>query len=131
MIVDTSAILAVILDEPEAESFTRAILAAARPMISAATYVEVHAVLARYRRPELRRLLDRQLGALGIDVVPVTVEQARVAAAAYFDYGRGSGHPAQLNFGDVFAYALATETDRALLFKGDDFIHTDIRQADT
>jgi ribonuclease VapC len=64
-----------------------------------------------------------------IEVVPVSVEQARIARAAYRDFGRGSGHPAGLNFGDCFAYALAIDRDETLLFKGDDFSHTDVRSA--
>lgn len=73
--------------------------------------------------------VDRLLAAWRIQVVPLTVEQARLARAAYRDYGRGSGHPARLNLGDCFAYALAADTGQSLLFKGDDFMHTDIPQA--
>jgi ribonuclease VapC len=66
---------------------------------------------------------------LAVSIEPVTAEQARIAREAYRDFGKGSGHPAQLNFGDVFSYALAKDTGEKLLFKGNDFIHTDVEPA--
>ena len=72
---------------------------------------------------------DRLIAAAGVSIAPVTADQARIARAAYRDFGRGSGHPAQLNFGDCFAYALAIDRDEPLLYKGNDFSHTDVRNA--
>lgn len=82
-------------------------------------------------RPEISRLVDRLLDDYGIQVEAVDADQARVAAQAYRDYGRGSGHPARLNLGDTYSYALAQVTGEPLLFRGDDFTHTDIRPACT
>lgn len=126
VIVDTSALLAVVLQEPEAASFTQVMLTG-MPRMSAASYVEAQAVVSRYRRPELRGRLDRIVKALGVQIVEVSAAQALLAAQAYYEFGRGSGHRANLNFGDVFAYALAITEDEPLLFKGDDFSQTDVR----
>ena len=79
--------------------------------------------------PIASRRFDDLLNEAGIAIEPVTEAQAKVARAAYRDFGRGSGHPARLNFGDCFAYALAQTTGEPLLFKGDDFVHTDVRSA--
>jgi ribonuclease VapC len=78
----------------------------------------------------LSRRLDELIDRLGVDIVDVTAAHARLVREAYRDFGRGSGHPAQLNFGDCFAYALARSTRQPLLFKGDDFVHTDIAPVD-
>ena len=86
-------------------------------------------VVDALRDPVLSRRFDELLEAIGVEVVPVTLAQAQRARTAYRDFGRGSDHPARLNFGDCFAYALATEADDALLWKGDDFGHTDVRPA--
>lgn len=129
MVIDTSAIIAVVFAEPERESLLDAMGAAPRLALSAATYLESGLVIDGLRRPELSRWLDRLLAAQGIEIAPVTEGQARVAREAHRDFGRGSGHRARLNFGDCFAYALAIETDEPLLFKGDDFGHTDVRRA--
>ena len=129
MIVDSSAIIAVLNREQHWQQYDHALRKAADPQISAATYVELGVVVDNLRDPSLSRRLDRLLAAWRIQVVPLTVEQARLARAAYRDYGRGSGHPARLNLGDCFAYALAADPGQSLLFKGDDFMHTDIPQA--
>jgi len=129
MIVDSSAIIAVLNREQHWQRYDHALRKAAGPQISAATYVELGVVVDNLRDPSLSRRLDRLLAAWRIQVVPLTVEQARLARAAYRDYGRGSGHPARLNLGDCFAYALAADTGQPLLFKGDDFTQTDIPQA--
>jgi ribonuclease VapC len=97
--------------------------------ISAATFLESPIVVDANRDPILSRTLDDFTRDAGISIEPVTETQARIARDAYRDYGKGSGHPAQLNFGDCFAYALARATGEPLLFKGDDFIHTDITPA--
>lgn len=97
--------------------------------MSVVNHIEAAVVIDRQQDPVLGRRFDALVDALHIEVEPVTVEQGVIARAAYRDFGKGSGHPARLNFGDCFAYALAIATDRPLLFKGDDFIHTDVRSA--
>lgn len=129
MIVDTSALLAILFGEEDAAAHARAIEAAPRCRISAASYVEAGAVVGRTGDPVVRRRLDDALAAGGIAIEPVTAEQARVAREAYRDFGKGSGHPAGLNFGDCFSYALAKVSGEPLLFKGDDFRHTDLAPA--
>lgn len=129
MIVDSSALLAILKHEPEAESFSKAIETAKVVRISAATYLETHIVADGYKNPILTARLEEILANPGIEIEPVTAEQARVAREAYRDYGRGSGHPANLNFGDCFSYALARAKREPILFKGDDFVHTDLRSA--
>lgn len=129
MIVDASALIAVLRREPEADRYVDAIAAASTPKISAANYLEAAIVVDSSQDPVASRRFDQILEVSGLAVVPVTVSQAALARAAYRDYGKGSGHPARLNFGDCFAYALATECGEPLLFKGDDFGHTDITPA--
>ena len=129
MIIDTSALVAILRDEPDAGRYALAIEQAADRRISAATYVEVGAVIDGARDPVASRRVDELLQVAGIVIEPVTVEQARRAREAYRDFGKGSGHPARLNFGDCFSYALATSTGDTLLFKGDDFALTDVMHA--
>lgn len=129
MIVDTSALLAIALDEPEAADFAERIIASELVEMSAVTHVEFTAVMSRTREPAVVGRAARLVRLLGVQVAPVTTAQADVAARAYEQYGKGCGHPAGLNLGDVFAYALAMDRDRPLLFKGDDFGHTDVRVA--
>jgi ribonuclease VapC len=129
MIVDTSALVAIIKREPEQAAFS-AILEAEKDLkISAATYFEASIVLDGLRQPEISRAFDDLIDRAQIEVEPVTAEQAQIARQAYRDYGRGSGHPANLNFGDCFSYALARAKREPILFKGDDFGHTDLRSA--
>jgi ribonuclease VapC len=97
--------------------------------LSAASLLEAAIVTDASRDPVLSRELDDLVDALGIIIEPVTEHQARIAREAYRDYGKGSGHPARLNFGDCFAYALARDRGEPLLYKGSDFAHTDIRSA--
>ena len=97
--------------------------------MSAATYLEAAIVIDGRRDPVLSRRYDELLTGLQVEIVDVTAAQARRAREAYRDYGRGSSSPARLNFGDCFSYALATERGESLLFKGNDFGHTDVRRA--
>jgi ribonuclease VapC len=129
MIVDASALVAVITLEPEASAMATAIQNADTLRISAGSYLEATVVLNRRREPVLEAKLDALLENAGFVIEPVTVEQARIARQAYRDYGKGSGHPANLNFGDCFSYALAREKREPILYKGDDFGHTDLRSA--
>jgi ribonuclease VapC len=129
MIVDTSAMIAILKNEAESDAFSEAIQAAKIVRISAASYLETSILVDRYRNPILRARMETILENPGMQVEPVTLEQARIARQAYRDYGKGSGHPAQLNFGDCFSYALAREKREPILYKGDDFVHTDLRSA--
>jgi len=129
MIVDSSAVVAIHEGEPERQHFLGVLNGAKGNRISAATYVECAIVLDRKRPEQPTSRLDDLLDKLHVEVVPFTPEQARVARRAHQRFGRGSGHPAQLNLGDCFSYALAIAEDEPLLFKGDDFIHTDVRVA--
>jgi len=129
MIIDTSALVAILRQEDQARRFAEAIEAASVRRISAATYVEIGAVIDGARDPVASRLVDELLATAGIVIEPVSAEQARIARDAYRDFGKGSGHAAGLNFGDCFAYALAKATGEPLLFKGDDFSQTDVAAA--
>lgn len=129
MIVDTSALLAILRDEPEALLCAQAIEAAVTCRISAANLLEAAIVVDGSRDPIASRRLDDLLNVANIATAPVTEEQVRIGREAYRDFGKGSGHPAQLNFGDCFAYALAKVTGEPLLFKGNDFTHTDTTAA--
>lgn len=130
MIVDTSAVVAVLKEEPEAGRFLRDLTASAEPKrMSAGNYLEAAIVVDANRNPLLSRRLDELIVQTEMAVEPVTREQAEIARAAYRDFGKGSGHAAGLNFGDCFAYALAKSMGEPLLFKGDDFSHTDVAVA--
>lgn len=129
MIVDTSAIVALLRDEPGADALAMAILADPSPKMSAATAVELYAVADVRGAPAEARRVDALLKKLGIRLVPFDDTQAAIAREAYRDFGRGSGHSAKLNLGDTFAYALATHTGEPLLYVGDDFSRTDVRSA--
>lgn len=129
MILDTSAIVAIALKEPERDRLVDAILNATAAKISAASMVEISAVLMRRMAPEDFRRVERLIDQLSIETVPFDAEQAASVARAYRDFGRGSGHPAGLNLGDCYSYALADVTGEPLLYVGDDFAHTDITAA--
>lgn len=126
MIIDTSALIAILRDEPDAPVYAAAIEAAAVRRLSAASFVEVGAVIDSARDPVASRRVDELLAISGVVIEPVTEDQARRARDAYRDFGKGSGHRAGLDFGDCFAYALATSLGEPLLFKGDDFAATDV-----
>jgi ribonuclease VapC len=129
MILDSSAILAVVRSEPESRTFLEMIDAAAHCRLSAVNYVETAIVVDSICDPVASRELDDFLRDSGVSIQPVTTSQAYIARQAYRDFGRSSGHPARLNFGDCFAYALAKESGEPLLFKGDDFSCTDVHCA--
>ena len=129
MIVDSSALLAILTDEPGGQVLNDLLISTAGSVVSAAGYLETGIVLDRHRRGPVSDALDDYLESAAVGVAPVTARQARIARAAYRDFGRGSGRPARLNFGDCFAYALAVERDEPLLYTGDDFNHTDVRSA--
>lgn len=129
MIVDTSALIAVLRAEPDAPAHAEAIASAAAARISAVNYVEAAVVVDAARDPIASRRFDDLIAEAGLSIEAVTADHAALARAAYRDFGKGSGHPARLNFGDCFAYALARHTGEPLLFKGDDFAHTDVAGA--
>ena len=129
MIIDTSALVAILFAEPDAATYAVAIEAAEGRRISAVNYVEAAVVIDGRRDPVASRRFDDVIREAMIIVEPVDERQAQAAREAYRDFGRGSGHPARLNFGDCFAYALARDRGEPLLFKGNDFIHTDILPA--
>ena len=126
MIIDTSALVAILRDEPEAKDCALAIERNPTRRVSAANFVETALVIDGSRDPIASRRFDDLVNEARIMIEPVTEAQARIAREAYRDFGRGSGHPAKLNFGDCFAYALAKTSGEPLLFKGDDFVHSDI-----
>jgi ribonuclease VapC len=126
VIVDTSVIIAMFKREPEAAAFARLIDEAPITRISAGTYVELAVVIDRSGDVVSSSALDPFLVEAGIQVEALTASQARIARTAYQRFGRGNGHPARLNMGDCFSYALARELGEPLLFKGDDFTLTDI-----
>ena len=126
MIVDSSAVIAVLRKEDGHLRYRQAIAESRECRMSTATYLETAIIADRDESPLLSREFDRVITSMEVELVPVSVEQAKIARAAYRDFGRRSGHPARLNFGDCFAYALAKESGAALLFKGEDFRRTDI-----
>lgn len=129
MILDTSALVAILRDEPDATTYAQAIAKSEIRRLSAANFVEAAAVIDDSRDPIVSRGFDELLREAGVRIEPVTETQARLAREAYRDFGRGSGHAAKLNFGDCFAYALAIDMGEPLLFKGADFTHTDVKSA--
>jgi len=126
MVVDSSAILAILLIEADRARFTNLILEAERRAISAANVLETGIVLESRRGESAGREFDLFLHQAGFDVISVDAEQIEIARSAWRRYGKGR-HPAALNFGDCFAYALAKVLDEPLLAKGTDFARTDIQ----
>ncbi|MGA2559881.1 MAG: type II toxin-antitoxin system VapC family toxin [Terracidiphilus sp.] len=129
MIIDSSALIAILRNEPEAQIFAELIERAATVRISAATLFEASMVADKFGVPKLSARFDETVEQAKIIIEPFTATQARIARETYRNYGKGSGHPANLNFGDCFSFALAREKREPLLFKGDDFGHTDLRSA--
>jgi ribonuclease VapC len=129
MILDTSILSAIFFGEPEGDHYVQMIHDSDRCSISAANFVELSMVIEGQLGPEAGRQLDIFFRRAEIVIEVVTVEQAHLARQAFLDFGKGR-HPAQLNFGDCFAYALARATGEPLLFKGTDFSKTDILKAE-
>jgi ribonuclease VapC len=129
MIFDTSAVIAILRLEPEASEFAKIIEQTAQRRISAVNYVEAGAVIDASKDPVASRRFDELIEAAQIAIEPVTEAQARIARQAYRDFGKPSAHPAKLNFGDCFSYALAKAKGEPLLFKGQDFSRTDVKSA--
>lgn len=125
MVLDPSAIVAILNDEPERRAYNERIEEAETCLLSAASYVEAFAVMQSKYGDDGVRDLDLFLAVAEIEIVPVDKEQALIAREAFRQFGKGS-HPAGLNFGDCFSYALAKQLDLPLLFKGEDFGQTDI-----
>ena len=125
MVVDSSAIIAILCNEPECESFLRAMASASTCCMSTATVLETSMVLQGRANVELVNDFDVLLVKYAIDIIPFCKRQAQIARRAFLRYGKGN-HPAGLNFGDCIAYALAKDTGEPLLFKGNDFPQTDI-----
>lgn len=129
MILDSSAVVALLGNEREADALEHAIIEAPTRHISAVSYVESSIVIDSRRDPTLSRRFDDFLRLMFIEIAPVTVQQAKLAREAYRDFGKGR-HRAGLNFGDCFAYALAKDKGEPLLFKGDVFRRTDVDVAE-
>ncbi len=128
MVVDSSAIIAIMAGEPDAELYARAIERASTPLVSAASWLETAMVLTRWFGDGVEVELDRFMQAATLDIVPVDALQARLALQAYLRFGKGR-HVAALNYGDCMSYALARSSGEALLYKGTDFARTDIVSA--
>jgi ribonuclease VapC len=127
MIIDTSAVIAILRNEPERSDLIDAITNTTDMLsMSAGTYLEAFIVARENRRVSPAQQLDEFIEDYNMDVVAFTPHQARLAGEAYRRFGKGSGHAAHLNFGDCITYALAKDLGQALLFKGNDFSKTDI-----
>ena len=129
MVIDTSALLAILLNDPERRRYNKLIAASRKRLLSAASLVETGMVLEVRSGEGAGRELDLFLHRAKFEVVPLDADQAEIARTAFRHYGKGS-HPAGLNFGDCLAYAAAKATGEPLLFKGGDFSKTDIPAAD-
>ncbi len=129
LVVDTSALVAIINAEPEAVAFLEALISADRICLSTGTVHELHCVMQRYRREDGPALLEGLLTKLEPELIAFDSAQMEIACKAYAKYGRGSKHAAGLNMADCFAYALSIALDLPLLFKGNDFTHTNIKNA--
>lgn len=128
MIVDSSAIVAILLREADSDDLADKLTTALPLRMSAATYLEVSIVMENKGGPRAGYELDDLIAKTEIEIIPFTIEQAEAARAAWRRFGKGN-HPARLNFGDCFSYALAKTTGEPLLFKGNDFSQTDIQPA--
>ena len=125
MVIDSSALAAILFGEPERRQFIESIEAAESKLLSVANWLEISIIIEARKGAEGSRDLEQFIERAGIEIVPVDLEQGRFARDAWLRFGKGR-HRAGLNYGDCFAYALARASARTLLFKGDDFVHTDI-----
>jgi ribonuclease VapC len=130
MVIDTSALIAILLGEPEAARLLDAIAADPVRFMGAATLVEASAVMLGRKGGNGRVLLNALIAELGIEIVPLTADSARLATEAYVEFGRGVGDPGVLNYGDCLSYGVAVDLREPLLFKGDDFRATDVEAVD-
>ena len=128
MIIDSSALVAILLDEREADEFRELVARSTNPRMSVMSLLETTIVLEGREGSPGVTAIDELVADLGIQLLPVTLEQIQAARQAWRQYGRGN-HPAKLNFGDCVVYGLAATTGDPLLFKGDDFALTDIQRA--
>ena len=128
IVIDTSALMVIVNAETEAREFA-IMIGTTASAVSTATLLEAHSAAARWFGSEKATAMERLLGKLELTVAPFDAVQLEAAKSAYSRYGRGSGHHANLNLGDCFSYALAKTRKLPLLFKGDDFIHTDVEPA--
>ena len=130
MVIDTSAIVAILRDEPRADALRRAIVADPVRLVPATCVLEARMVLVSRRGEHVIAEIDLWLTKIGASVIPVDADLADVATQAWLSYGKGR-HPASLNFADCLSYALAKRADEPLLFVGEDFSRTDVRAADS
>jgi ribonuclease VapC len=128
MVIDTSAVVATLFEEEDQLRYAEAIESASTRLVSAVTRVELACVVEGRKGEAGRERLERFFALTGAEVVAVTPQQATLAIGAFRTFGKGR-HPAGLNIGDCFSYALASATDRPLLFRGNDFVQTDVRSA--
>ena len=129
MVIASSAIIAILFDEPEAQALLSQLAAADICRLSSASLVEIGVVLHRDTTVQRRATFDEMLRIFSIKIEPVTEQQAYLALGAYDRFGKGTGHQAGLNYGDCFSYALAKQVSEPLLFKGNDFTSTDLEAA--
>lgn len=129
LVVDSSAIIAIALNEPERGAFVMAIAAAPDRRVSVAGLQECTMKAGRDRTGRALEVMDRVIESLRLTGEAIDLEQLAIARAAFLKFGKGRGHPAQLNFGDCFSYALAKSLNAPLLFKGEDFAQTDVKNA--
>lgn len=129
MVIDTSAVIAILKAETEARTFLNKLAAAPLCRLSAASFVEAGLVIRHDLTGTYAQALETLIKEFNIQIEPVTERQARIALDAYSRFGKGTGHRASLNYGDCFSYALAKDAGESLLFKGNDFPHTDITPA--
>ena len=125
MVIDSSALAAILFGEPERRQFIESIEAAESKLLSVANWLEISIIIEARKGAEGSRDLEQFIERAGIEIVPVDLEQGRFARDAWLHFGKGR-HRAALNYGDCFAYALAKTSAQTLLFNGDDFVHTDI-----
>lgn len=129
IVIDASALLSVLLGESDAEMMLSKMASMVRPLVSVASVMECTLRFGRLEMGSRDHEIDALIVAINAEIVAVDVEQLQAARRAFLQFGQGAGHPAKLNFGDCFTYALAKTRNVPLLFKGDDFSHTDLMPA--